>query len=805
MTQAITDSYFNYLQTSFYLQDDGLRAQFDTLLHKLGHFTKGPILEATPPFVPGASIDQLINDNVLTSEFRQLRSPRLPLDRKLYLHQDEAVRKIVSGGRNLVVTTGTGSGKTEAFLIPIFDHLLRQAGHGRLQPGVQALLLYPMNALANDQMGRLRELLANYPAITFGRYTGETKESTREANALYERMFKCKPLPNELVSREQMRATPPNILLTNYAMLEYLLLRPADNVFFDGPLAASWRFLVIDEAHTYAGAKGIEMAVLLRRLKDRVVGDQGGKLHCIATSATLGKGEASIPAAADFAVRLFDEPFEWDSKDPDRQDVVRASRQPLRLHQAGEWSPVPALYGQWQKLIAANGAESDPHAHTHNEPLVEVLYASALALHPHEKWLPSSREIAGSDWRRFLYETLRHSTHLYQIHRRLQQQPEYVEELTRTVFGDPQLYLGALVALVDLAVKARPSADDNALLPARYHFFVRAIEGAYLQLRPQPTLFLERYEQIEKDGSTYAVFELATCRRCGAGYLAGECRQDSGNIGQEYLRHPSNRVYEEDRRLEYFLLLDNQAVVEEDENEIENETDENGTGVEDAARHAKNVKSKNANEEAEYWLCGQCGCLTHRQSTAPPCGCDSAHRVLVQRVRSSEGKVKKCVACGGRSPAGVVWRFLTGNDATASVLATAQFQHLPAKARSLSPLPTAAAMSSYEDNGDDDDDWGQPAPSSAEDDPRRHGRQLLVFSDSRQAAAFFAPYLNRTYSQIVRRRLILQTLEENYADVLANQWRIQDLIPPLLTLARRYGLVGDEMSKKEQHDELGAL
>ena len=84
-------------------------------------------------------------------------------------------------------------------------------------------------------------------------------------------MYQREPLANELVSRQQMWASPPHILLTNYAMLEYLLLRPRDNVFFDGDFAINWRFLVIDEAHTYTGAKGIEMAMLLRRLKDRVV------------------------------------------------------------------------------------------------------------------------------------------------------------------------------------------------------------------------------------------------------------------------------------------------------------------------------------------------------------------------------------------------------------------------------------------------------------------------------------------------------------------------------------------------------
>src|SRR5690606_38479326 len=109
----------------------------------------------------------------------------LPADRPLYAHQEEALRATRSG-RNLVVATGTGSGKTECYLLPVLDHLLRERDAGTLDlPGVRALLLYPMNALANDQMKRIRDLLAPYPDLTFGRYVGDTKKSYDEALAKY--------------------------------------------------------------------------------------------------------------------------------------------------------------------------------------------------------------------------------------------------------------------------------------------------------------------------------------------------------------------------------------------------------------------------------------------------------------------------------------------------------------------------------------------------------------------------------------------------------------------------------------------
>ena len=138
--------------------------------------TKGPLLEATPPYLPGATLDELIGEGVLDPAFRKLGSTALPLGRPLYAHQEQAIRK-VAAGRNVVVATGTGSGKTESFLLPILDELSAEQRRGELGPGIRALLLYPMNALANDQMKRLRAMLADAPHITFGRYVGDTKES----------------------------------------------------------------------------------------------------------------------------------------------------------------------------------------------------------------------------------------------------------------------------------------------------------------------------------------------------------------------------------------------------------------------------------------------------------------------------------------------------------------------------------------------------------------------------------------------------------------------------------------------------
>jgi hypothetical protein len=202
----------------------------------------------------------------------------------------------VEGGRNAVIRTGTGSGKTEAFLLPVLSGVLRMKAEG--VRGTKALLLYPMNALANDQLLRLRELIRDSgTGITFALYTGN---SETVAPAIGE------PLAgHELTQRDEIRKNPPDILLTNYKQLEFLLVRKSDRALFTPAL----RHLVLDEIHSYRGALATELACLIRRLKARC-GLKGGELRAIGTSATVSQDAGGDAALARFASELFDEPFE---------------------------------------------------------------------------------------------------------------------------------------------------------------------------------------------------------------------------------------------------------------------------------------------------------------------------------------------------------------------------------------------------------------------------------------------------------------------------------------------------------------
>lgn len=181
-TNNLRETYIRYLKTIKPFQDERLRREFANSLGEGNLLLKGPYIEITPPFIEGKNLKELVDERILSTHFQQLcHKNGLPWERRLYKHQEISILKLVAG-RNVIVTTGTGSGKTEAFLIPIFNYLLREAEAGTLsQPGVRALILYPMNALANDQMQRLRTILAHYPAITFGRYIGETKKKENEA------------------------------------------------------------------------------------------------------------------------------------------------------------------------------------------------------------------------------------------------------------------------------------------------------------------------------------------------------------------------------------------------------------------------------------------------------------------------------------------------------------------------------------------------------------------------------------------------------------------------------------------------
>lgn len=247
-----------------------------------------PLVQVNPNFQPGGTVEALCEAGQLSEACAQIfrfgksassTGQTLPL----YKHQVEAI-SLASEGESYVLTTGTGSGKSLSYFIPIVDHCLK-ARHLDKTPRTRAIVVYPMNALANSQLEELKKFLGADPGtrpVTFGRFTGQ--ESTEE--------------------REAMKSNPPDILLTNFMMLELLLTR--QNAIDQQVIANAkgLKFLVLDELHTYRGRQGADVALLVRRVREALA-DQ---LVCIGTSATMATDGTEVERnakVAEVASRLF--------------------------------------------------------------------------------------------------------------------------------------------------------------------------------------------------------------------------------------------------------------------------------------------------------------------------------------------------------------------------------------------------------------------------------------------------------------------------------------------------------------------
>jgi ATP-dependent helicase YprA (DUF1998 family) len=699
-------------------------------------FTNGPILEATPPFKNGCFLRELIENGILNEDCKRFLYPFLPYIQKnpLYLHQEKAIRKVLAG-RNIVVASGTSSGKTECFLVPIYNHLIKEYKDGILGPGVRALLLYPMNALANDQLRRLREIARVMEKevpdmrITFGRYVGDTPDTKKQGQEKFRLTNPGEePIRSELLSREEMRENPPHILVTNYAMLEYLLLRPKDSPFFDGEYAKYWKFLVLDEAHIYNGATGIEMGMLIRRLKDRVCDSRKDALQCIATSATLVKEEGDFGKVAKFATNLFGEKFEWVPEDDRRQDIIKGEKIETPTTEETFEFPIQ-IYPSLDKTI---------RDFTNPALVIEQCYDICKEQGVPLPLINKARELSNGDAKRFLYEVLLKDQRIRKLKRLLDPRfpksgPTKLEDCIRQVIGtenpsdkDHQ----AIISIVNIAVWSRPDKESLPVLPARYHLFVRAPEGIFVSYFPEPKIFLERREKTEEG---YAVFDLASCRRCGQEYLVGD-------IVEGRLKHPFAEI-DGPRRNKYFLLWKDKTQLEEDEDE-------------------EVAVPEEITEKGKTWkLCAKCGAIWEDTQT---CSCgheDSAVRTVIE-ITPKNGILNKCHLCGLRS-INIVREFIFQQDAPAAVLATSLFQNLERK--------------------------------EAKD------KKILAFSDSRQDAAFFAPYLDFTYKRLLYRRLIMEVLQRNKS---VRDYRLQTLCEDVLKLAEEKYLFDPGLDDKQKKKEI---
>ena len=708
VADALRASYLRYLETSFYLKDPSLRKQFSRLLQdETQPPVRQPILEISPGFKSGKSLRDLISDGLFSSDFRHIGTE--VLERPLYIHQETALRKAIAEKRNFIVATGAGSGKTETFLYPILNHLLREKESGTLnEPGIRALLLYPMNALANDQIARLRKLAKEFPDITFGRYTGETEQEWQKALGIYRRSFyEEDPLENELICRNQMQVNPPHILFTNYAMLEYLMIRPKDSKLFEGD---KWRFVVLDEVHTYSGALGVEIAMLLRRLKERVVRSEVGRLQCIATSATLGGGEEDYPKIADFATSLFGEKFEANS-------IIGAQYQQLQSGPKPWGKGTKELYGSLRELVfSGNEINFDNIVDVAKSQLSKVALDNALAS------LPST--LNGKEkCQAFFYALLEGDAQVQRLRSQLDKKHALELDSIKDIDG--------VVDLVALGAYARKPGNPIPLIPARYHIMARAISGIYVWIDSTGKLQLlsKRYRRYStNDGQECAVFELASCNRCGEVLLVGVIENDGGHT---CLRQPPGVGDDPSVDLHWFALYSGTSDSKVDED--------------DAADEQEEFKRVPSTRPEPKRLCRICGRIDDT-STFNNNDC-KGHKSDVIDLCRIKNKLKrpwprKCPSCGNIHGT-VASRVLTGKEAPVAVISTSLYQKIPATSEGgKASLPGG-------------------------------GRKLMMFSDSRQDAAFFAPFMDNTYNKFKQRRYLVQALEKAGEPLDLEDWARQ--------------------------------
>ena len=635
-SQDVNQQFLNYQLTAFALSDEDLALQARAILAGQGNspLIKGPYASISRAYQEGKSLRELADLGLVHPAVAGIAE--YPV---LFAHQQDTLES-VKKGHSVLITSGTGSGKTEAFLYPILDHCFKLRDSNS-PPGIVAILVYPMNALAIDQLHRLRSLLAG-TGITFGMYIGNTPKSMDDANA--KRMKKGEgreKIPEYINRYESQGATiipfeerhteaeineePPRILLTNVNQLELLVTRAGDQgIFRDAPL----KFIVFDEAHTYSGASGAEVSTLIRRLK-AFCGKKSADVTCIGTSATITDPVDKEKAGVKFASRFF-------GVSPDRVDVVREK------YTEEKWS---------KRLINPGQIEDDPE---------EILSTTLQALKDDagEKVAEIVQRLTGQTlepglpWKESLYEALK------------------MNLLVKTTFDvlDEPMHLTAAVAEIWARIGRRhdvkrndvvelmtylvlgAAAEKNGvpLLRPKMHLFGRGLGGTAAVFtrssgKARVELFFSHQRALaeHKEILPTGVFPIMVCTNCGQHYFVAWVDGKVGVNGLEMGNQEGNAVCWPitDEENGSRIVFTNRFVIEMDD-------DENST---------ERLEQK----RQEAYICQYCGTI-HKDS-AMSCsnpGCQrNGELIPIYILKNAEnGRINICPACRKRGSGFGVYR-----------------------------------------------------------------------------------------------------------------------------------------------------
>ncbi|WP_029011365.1 DEAD/DEAH box helicase [Azospirillum halopraeferens] len=450
--------------------DDAIRRQYTE-----GRFWPDALLSLNPRYEAGPTTDELVSSGVLAAETAHVfRIDSTPV--RFHAHQGQAIAK-ARAGQSFVVTTGTGSGKSLCFFVPIVDAIIRARKAGQ-SPRTRAIIVYPMNALANSQIKEIDKFINQSglpqnlrPSVK--RYTGQ--ESQEE--------------------RQRIAANPPDILLTNFMMAELLLTRQdaVDSQVMEN--AKGLEFIVLDELHTYRGRQGADVAILVRRLRDRCAADKDP--ICIGTSATMaseGSDESRALTVSEVASRLFGTPVGPDAVID--ESLRRATDDQLALQDV-----MPALAGTITAGIPPHLPDAD------------------LPRHPLAVW---------SELALGLEDGL--------VLRRRRPVPfgEAVEKLAQASGLEPdpcRTALQAFLTRVSLPEKDRGGSAPHAFLAFKLHRFISGAGEIYTTLKAQPRTVLLEGQLEDPSDPGVRLYPTRFCRQCGHEYhVVTKTEQDGGTV-----------------------------------------------------------------------------------------------------------------------------------------------------------------------------------------------------------------------------------------------------------------------------------
>lgn len=534
------DDYLDFIRQELGSSDLVTSDQMIEMWTQQAHSLFAPLhVQAAFPFKPSKTIHEIESLHPRAKEVLE----RAGISYKLFEHQVQAI-EAARAGKTVVISAGTGSGKTESFLFPIINDLFHAHDEGRddlSQPGVRALIVYPLNALVNNQVQRLAELLGDESPLKFAFYTGRLKEKRRDAEKYYKergiRIPAC-----QIIDRETLRDSPPHILVTNFSMLHYMLVRPKDRPLFMSEKVRfgnhpKLRSIVLDEAHVYAGAQADEIHLLLRRTAQRFETSLE-KIQGFATSATLST-DGALDVLVNYAAGMFD---------TNPKDVTPILGNPYLPHvEPRQLSAEPTLNIVNQHVPEIRTLQFDESGRatefTQSEAHVETLreLAQSLGL------------IVGNELDGVMHPAI--AAHIICQHPRVCELREWfyarsslptLEEVAKFLYGSMDAAaLKSTYLVLHIGSLARLTPGEHPVLPARLHAFVRAPAGVWLGLGPNAGVVAGL--PPEKPEEAFA--EVVRCQSCNAHYLrAFETTDDWGEriftcVDASQVKESSTRIF----------------------------------------------------------------------------------------------------------------------------------------------------------------------------------------------------------------------------------------------------------------------